>query len=82
MTKYFEIWYEDKQGMIATMMRNMVADIEAGYDPCGNNIRKQREAVDKYQKEFDYQMEKLAQKDERQADRWCYMDLKRRGVIG
>lgn len=81
MTKWFEIWYEDKQSMISTMMRNMVADIEAGYNPTGLNIRKQRAEIDKYTSEFDFQMERLADKDEKAAERWCYMDLKRRGAI-
>lgn len=81
MTKWFEIWYEDKQSMIATMMRNMVADIEAGYNPTGANIRGQREQIDQYTKEFDLELGKLAEKDEKQAERWCYIDLKRRGVI-
>lgn len=81
MTKWYEIWYEDKRCMIGTMLRNMVADIEAGYNPVGDNIKSQRRAIDMYEQEFDFQMERLAEKDEKQAERWCYMDLKRRGVI-
>lgn len=80
-TMWFNMWFEDKQSMMATMLKNMVADIEAGYNPMGDCITRQRKDIDQYKAEFDYQMEKLAEKDEQQAERWCYMDMKRRGVI-
>ncbi len=80
-TKWFDMWYEDKQSMVSTMLKNMQSDIEAGYNPLGGCIRNQHMQIDRYMKEFDYQMEKLADKTEEQAERWCYMDLKRRGAI-
>lgn len=80
-TKWFDMWYEDKKSLLETMIRNMVADIEAGYNPLGQNIKNQRNMIDRYEDEMNFQLEKLAEKDEKAAERWCYIDLKRRGAI-
>ena len=29
---WFDLWFEDKQAMMGTMMRNMAADLAAGYN--------------------------------------------------
>ena len=47
---WFDIWFADKQGMIDCMIRNMAADLEAGYDYFGNSIRSQREAIETWLK--------------------------------
>lgn len=33
---WFEIWFTDKKAMIETMVHNMAADLENGYDYFGN----------------------------------------------
>ncbi len=79
--KYFEIWFEDKKAMIETMRRNLNADLEAGYDPNGYNIRKQRVDIETYEREFDRQMDAFKTMEDTKVNRWCYYDLKKRGVI-
>lgn len=78
---WFDIWFADKQGMIDCMIRNMAADLEAGYDYFGNSIRSQREAIETYKAEFDRQVDEFKMMDEKQVNRWCFYDMKKRGVI-
>ena len=80
-TAWFEMWLDDKEAMICTMARNMSADLDAGYNYFGESIRKQREQIDAYKKEYDEQLMAFADMDDAKRDRWCYYDLLRRGVI-
>lgn len=78
---WFEIWFADKSSMLDTMVGNMAADLAAGYDYFGNCISRQREEINEYKARFDEECEKLKDMDEKKADRWCYIDLKKRGAI-
>lgn len=78
---WFEIWFEDKQAMIETMTRNMVADLEAGYDYFGKSITQQRKDIEDYKRQFDDQMEAFKFMDSGRVNQWCYFDLKKRGAI-
>lgn len=78
---WFELWYEDKQSIMDTMVKNMVADLNAGYDYFGKSIQDQKQEIKNYKSEFDKQMAELAIMDEKTANRWCFYDLKRRGAI-
>ena len=80
-TDWLDIWYEDRQYMLNTMTRNMVADLDAGYDYFGNSITKQRAMIEEYKRETDDQMEAFKFMNEAQVNHWCYIDLKRRGAI-
>ena len=80
--KWFELWFEDKQVMIETMHRNMQADLNAGYDPAGYCIRKQVMELAEYEHGFDVQMDLFKNMEDAQVERWCYYDLRKRGVIG
>lgn len=80
-TDWFEIWYGDKQSTIDIMVKNMVSDLECGYDYYGKSITEQRKMIDDYKLEFDRQMKCLGIMDEKKVNHWCYMDLKRRGAI-
>lgn len=79
--KWFEIWFEDKQCMIETMVHNMQADLNAGYNYFGNSITRQREMIDAYKAEIDKQLDKFATMTDEAVNRWCYYDMKKRGVI-
>ena len=79
--KWFEIWFEDKQSMMKTMHRNMVADLEAGYNPKGRSILKQAYELAEYEHGFDVQMDLFKNMEDKQVERWCYYDLKKRGAI-
>lgn len=78
---WFEIWFEDKKAMLSTMFRNMAADLEAGYNVMGNSIRRQREDIDAYQAKFDAEMDEFKKLEYADVNRWCFYDLKKRGVI-
>lgn len=79
--KWFEIWFSDAQSVIETMIRNMKADIDAGYDPMGGCIRRQQEEITERQSSFNSQMDAFKNMDDAKVNRWCYYDLKKRGVI-
>lgn len=81
MDKWFEMWYNDKTSIIDTMLKNIAADIEAGYDPLGNSIKKQRKELDEYIKIFDAEVELLKEFTPKQCEHWCKLDLLKRGAI-
>jgi len=78
---WFDIWFTDKECMIECMVRNMAADLDAGYDYFGNSIRSQREAIEAYKADFEKQLDEFKLMDEKQVNRWCFYDMKKRGVI-
>lgn len=84
-TKYtddwFEMWHLDKEVILNTMVRNMTADLECGYDYFGKSITKQREAIEAYKEKFDAEVMSFAEKTDEQRNKWCYYDMLRRGVI-
>ena len=79
--KWFNMWFDDAKAVIETMIRNMMADIEVGYDPAGICIRNQQECIAERQMAFDHQMDLFKEMDDVKINRWCYLDLKKRGVI-
>lgn len=84
-TKYtddwFEMWHLDKEVILNTMVRNMTADLECGYDYFGKSITEQREAIEVYKEKFDAELMSFAEKTDEQRNKWCYYDMLRRGVI-
>lgn len=78
---YFDLWLEDKRSIIDTMIRNMTADLDAGYNYFGNSITKQRQDIEDYKKQLDEQMEKFHEWEPDKIGRWCYFDMKRSGAI-
>lgn len=80
-TNWFEIWVEDKRNMIATMARNMAADLAAGYDYFGKSIQDQIKMIDDYKKAFDEEMDKIAEMEPSRVNHYCYVKLKKAGAI-
>ena len=78
---WFDIWFEDKKAMLTTMVKNMASDLDNGYDYFGNCIRNQRESIERYQDQFNDEMDSFKAMDEKQVNRWCFYDMKKRGVI-
>lgn len=78
---YFNMWYDDKENIIATMYSNMQDDLRVGYDPNGQSITQQKADIEAYKAAYYAQLDKLATMDEKTINRWCYLDMKRRGVI-
>lgn len=79
--EWFEIWYQDKQCILDTMVRNMTADLECGYDYFGQSITRQREEIAAYKEKFDAEVMSFAEKSDVERNKWCYYDMLRRGVI-
>lgn len=79
---YIEIWMDDYEWIIDCMVRNMQSDLACGYNPHGKSILEQISMISETKKRRDDGIEKIAQfESDRRAQRWCYMDLKRRGAI-
>lgn len=80
--KWFELWFADKESILETMIRNMTADLDCGYDYFGACIRNQREEIAAYKEKFDLEVDHLKEmEDEKRVERWCYLDLRKRGAI-
>lgn len=78
---WFDMWFEDKRHILSLMHKNMASDIECGYNPCGHCIREQMEDIKQYGEKFDRQLLALSAMEEDRANRWCYYDMVKRGVI-
>ena len=78
---WLEIWFEDKNSIIDAMVRNMAADLNAGYDYFGQSIKMQRHEIARYKKQMDLEIDKFKDMDEKAVMRWCYYDMKKRGAI-
>lgn len=78
-TDYVEMWISDKQSIIATMICNMNDDINAGYNPTGNIIKREVEEISTYREKYDAEL--LALADRKNPNYWCYLDMVRRGAI-
>ena len=80
--KWFEMWFADKESILETMVRNMAADLDCGYNYFGDCIRRQREEIAAYKEKFDSEVDHLKEMDdEKKVERWCYLDLRKRGAI-
>lgn len=78
---WFDLWYEDKKSMLEIMAANMASDLNAGYDINGKSITKQKADIDAYKAKFDSEMDSFYTMDEKQVNRWCFYDMKKRGAI-
>lgn len=78
---WFDVWFEDRQSILETMIRNMASDLSNGYSYWGTSIVRQREDIERYKAETDTQMDKFKDMEEKAVNRWCFYDLKKRGAI-
>lgn len=79
---WFDFYCADKESMIATMYSNMNADIEAGWNPHGAGITKQRQDIQEYTRDYYDKLDMFKTMDDKAVNRWCYYDLKKCGAIG
>lgn len=63
------------------MTRNMVSDIEAGFNPCGESIKRQQREIERYNGEMKDQIDRFKKMEEKEVNRWCFYDLIKRGAI-
>lgn len=78
---WFSLWLEDKQSILDTMIRNLQADLSAGYYYNGNSAVSQRENIKAYQAQMNEEMKNFRTMTDSQVNHWRFYDMKRRGVI-
>ena len=78
---WFEVWFEDRESILNTMVRNMAADLNAGYDYFGQSITQQKRMIAGYKEETDSTLDMFKGMTEKEVNRWCYYELKKRGAI-
>lgn len=77
-----DIWEEDKISMIKIMRRNLASDIVDGdFDLLSLLIQKQIVQIKECENNFTFAKIMLNKMDEYSQNKWCYYDLKKRGVI-
>ena len=78
---WFKLWMEDRKWILDIMIHNMTADLEAGYDYWGKSITEQREAIEEFKKQYDADMDRLAEMEPSKVQHWCYVKLLKYGAI-
>ena len=78
---WLEMYVSDRESMQNTMIRNMSADLDAGYDYFGKSIKQQRVAIDEFRAKFDAVLDMFKTMSEEQVNRWCFYELKKLGAI-
>lgn len=80
--EWIEIWNDDKRSVVATMYRNLTADIEAKYSPWGHSVRQSQAQITTYIAEWEEQEMKIERLDNIKAKGFmCYRWLKKSGAI-
>lgn len=81
-TTWFEIWKSDKFIMLETMLHNIHADLECGYNYFGHTVQNQLKSIKAFQDEFNKTLDMFIKfNDDSKIERYCYYDLIKRGVI-
>ena len=78
---WFDVWFEDRESILSTMVRNMASDLNAGYDYCGQSITKQKQEIAEYKAQTDKTLDMFKDMDEKAVNRWCFYELKKYGAI-
>ena len=81
-TTWFEMWKSDRLSIIETMLKNVHADLECGYNYFGNCIQNQLKSIKAFQDEFNATLDMFTEfNDDSKIERYCYHDLIKHGVI-
>lgn len=78
---WVQLWKDDREAIYETMKQNMIADLQAGYNPAGHCIRKQIVDIEEFQMRTERCLLNLKQMTDTEAKRWCYFELKKHGAI-
>ena len=78
---WFDVWFEDRESILSTMVRNMTSDLNAGYDYFGQSITKQKQEIAEYKAQTDKTLDMFKDMDEKAVNRWCFYELKKHGAI-
>ena len=78
---WFDCWYSDKKDILSCMYHNLAADLDAGYNPLGDCIKRQRADIAAYEQSINDALMSFVNMDDKKRDRWCFYDMLRRGAI-
>lgn len=78
---WYNLWMEDKISMIQTMRNNLASDIKNDYNLLSMTIQKQIIDIVNYERDYERQFEKFSSMSDKEINKWCYYDLKKRGAI-
>lgn len=78
---WFDLWFMDKHNIIETMIKNMQSDLDVGYSHSSKSIVNQKVEIENYKAKFDQELSNFRTMDDKQVNRWCFYDMKRRGAI-
>ena len=78
---WFDVWFEDRESILSTMIRNMASDLNAGYNYFGQSITKQKQEIAEYKAQTDKTLDMFKDMDEKAVNRWCFYELKKHGAI-
>lgn len=78
---WFNVWEEDRRAMLQVMYTNLASDIDAGYSLTGNAVIKQRNLIAETEKAIADAYEAFKSLTEKEVNRWCFYELKRKGAI-
>lgn len=78
---WFDVWFEDRESILNTMVRNMASDLNAGYDYFGQSITQQKQEIAEYKAQTDKTLDMFKDMDEKAVNRWCFYELKKHGAI-
>lgn len=78
---WFDVWFEDRESILNTMVRNMTSDLNAGYDYFGQSITKQKQEIAEHKAQTDKTLDMFKDMDEKAVNRWCFYELKKHGAI-
>ena len=78
---WFDVWFEDRESILSTMIRNMTSDLNAGYDYFGQSITRQKQEIAEYKAQTDKTLDMFKDMDEKEVNRWCFYELKKHGAI-
>lgn len=78
---WLEMWEADKRSVLNAMSRNMADDLKVGYDFSSHMIKKQLSEIESYEKGINDTYDLFKTMSDEEVERYCFYDLKKRGVI-
>lgn len=78
---WFDVWFEDRESILNTMIKNMTSDLNAGYNYSGQSITKQKQEIAEYKVQTDKTLDMFKDMDEKAVNRWCFYEMKKYGAI-
>ena len=79
MHKYLNLWMDDKQSMINTMIRNMDSDAQAGYSIAF--IKKELKEIQQYITDYESKLDTILKLKDNEIELYCKVDLIASGAI-